>query len=125
MKAWLTVAIATLSATGFAQPSRDQITEQALTQVFAPASEASDLTELVARVRVVRAFMDHYWSFATDGVQGKCEGRLTLTDDGYLTSIDLTRCTSDAIRQAVYRRLAAAVPFPPLPDRSLEVWGTF
>jgi hypothetical protein len=96
------------------------------TAILSTASFATDLKwHPDPAVRLMKAFVDHYHSVPTLGhVQGQCEGRLTLSDYGYLTSIDL-KCPSDEVRQAVYQRLAAAVPFPPLPPGVRQMWGTF
>jgi hypothetical protein len=109
MKAVLVIAIATLSTGSLAQQSESESDE----------------------IRLGRAFMDHYMKAVAgsriegqEAVQGQCEGRLGLSDSGYLTSIEL-RCPSDEVRQATLRRLAAAVPFPPLPGGVREVWGSF
>jgi hypothetical protein len=75
---------------------------------------------------VFRAFMEHYRKFIReDEPKGQCEARLLVTRDGYLAGIQLVQCPSDEVRNAVYQRLAAAVPFPRMPNLYNGVDGKF
>lgn len=115
VKAVLVVALALASPLAFSQQSRvpDSVTEEY--GVFRSGSP------------VFASFRDHYVRSARafDPVQGRCEAQLTVTREGFLAGIQLDQCPSEEVRQAVYVRLLAADPYPPMPNPLTVIVGWF
>jgi hypothetical protein len=76
---------------------------------------------------VFTAFKDHYSKSIRDydPVQGQCEAQLSVTRQGFLAGIRLDQCPSEEVRQAIYVRLLAADPYPPMPNLLTIIVGWF